>query len=248
MSAREFLQGYLDGARCWHTTPISKNKKTGPLAVTTSPATTCPVTCPHRGGGCYAGGADDPVKSGQGPLALHWAKVSKGERGTTFTRHLQELAKLPPSRMLRLFQAGDLPGDGVTINPLDAMALCNAAARGGRVAFGYSHYKGAANLDTLAKLNRDTGTCINSSADNAGEAVNLFNRGLPTVVSTADGPEVLSRTIAGVRFVTCPVDSGKAENCEDCGAGRPLCARKDRGFVIRFTPKGRKVALINLED
>lgn len=234
----------------WHLTPISGNRKTGPLAVTTSPATTCPNDCPHRDGGCYAGGADDPIHSGQGPLSLHWHKVSEGERGATFEDHCAALRKLPRSRMVRLFQAGDLPGDGEYIDGAAAVALARAASAGGRVAFGYTHYKGQNNRETVAWINLNTGATINTSADSVEEACDLFERGLETVCATSDGPEVLSRTIAGetgpVRFVTCPVDSGRAANCEECGNGEPLCARKLRNYVIRFTPKGRKVKLVQL--
>ena len=56
-----------------HITPRSGNAKTGPIPVTTTERASCPSTCPFYDKGCYA-------KSG--PLALHWRKVSDGERGT----------------------------------------------------------------------------------------------------------------------------------------------------------------------
>jgi hypothetical protein len=49
-------------------TPISYNKKTGPIPVSTSDALTCPDSCPLKTGGCYAKG---------GPLALVWRNVEK---------------------------------------------------------------------------------------------------------------------------------------------------------------------------
>ena len=56
-----------------HITARSGNAKTGPIPVTTTERASCPTTCPFYDKGCYA-------KSG--PLALHWRKVSDGERGT----------------------------------------------------------------------------------------------------------------------------------------------------------------------
>ena len=64
-----------------HTQPKSKNKKTGPMPVTTSEQDTCPDACPfnhNNEGGCLAE---------YGPLKLHWDKVSSHERGDTWEAH-----------------------------------------------------------------------------------------------------------------------------------------------------------------
>ncbi|MFZ9947187.1 MAG: DUF7227 family protein, partial [Vulcanococcus sp.] len=89
----------------FHFTPRSSNKKTGPIAVTTSSQNTCSPSCifsAANGGGCYAS---------TGPLKLHWDAVSRGERGGDFL-HLQSSitrAKLPAGSLMRWNQAGDLP-------------------------------------------------------------------------------------------------------------------------------------------
>ena len=223
----------------YHLTPVSGNRKTGPLAVTTTGQGTCPNDCPLRAGDCYAGGADAPVKAGAGPLALHWVKVTAQERGTNLEDHCAALRGLPRSRMVRLFQAGDLPGDGELINYDDAIALCSAAGER-RVAWGYTHYvHSVRNLSVLASLNNYTGTCINASADGLPQAASLAKVGHPTTVVLDHIPHKRTFAYAGTRIVACPVDSGKTESCETCGNGVPLCARKGRTYVIGFYPKGK---------
>lgn len=223
----------------YHLTPVSSNRKTGPLAVTTTSQDTCPNDCPLKGGDCYAGGKDDPVKAGAGPLALHWVKVTRGERGTGLEDHCKALRALPPGRMLRLNQAGDLPGDGELIHYDDAMALCTAAGHR-RIAWGYTHYvRTVRNLSVVSGINNYTGTCINASADSLEQAASLHDVGHPTTVVLKDVPKERSFSYASVRFVVCPVDSGKTASCASCGAGEPLCAKKRRDYVIAFLPKGK---------
>lgn len=53
-------------------TEKSRNEKTGPIAVSTSTAKTCPTSCPLMGNGCYAA---------HGPLGMYWAKVTAGNAG-----------------------------------------------------------------------------------------------------------------------------------------------------------------------
>ena len=83
----------LSSAR-FHLSRVSSNKKTGPIPVTTTSRNSCPPTCAMRPA-CYAM---------TGPLALHWDKVSNGERGKTWRDHLADLATLPLFSPLRLNQ------------------------------------------------------------------------------------------------------------------------------------------------
>ena len=54
----------------------SRNKKTGPIPVSTSGKHTCPDACPLKASGaCYAMA---------GPLGLFWAKVSNNNAGTKY--------------------------------------------------------------------------------------------------------------------------------------------------------------------
>ena len=106
----------------FHLTRKSSNRKTGPIPVGTSCASTCPDSCPLRKV-CYAK---------RGPLALHWAKVSNGDRGTSFEGFLEQIRALPEDQLWRHNEAGDLPGQGDSIDPekLSALAEANRRRRG----------------------------------------------------------------------------------------------------------------------
>ena len=53
-----------------HLTLKSRNKKVGPVPVSTTSRNSCPTDCPFRDNGCYAA---------LGPLALFWNKVDAGD-------------------------------------------------------------------------------------------------------------------------------------------------------------------------
>ena len=102
-----------------HLTPKSKNAKTGPIPVSMSSDVTCPPSCPfNSGGGCYAA---------TGPIALHWKKVSSGDRGMNFADFCDTIASLPDGQLWRHNQAGDLCGAGDTLDvpALDKLSEAN---------------------------------------------------------------------------------------------------------------------------
>lgn len=66
----------------YHITEKSTNRKTGNIVVTTSSQKTCPDVCPFKNKGCYAD---------LGPLQIHWTRVTRGERGLTYDKFLEEL-------------------------------------------------------------------------------------------------------------------------------------------------------------
>ncbi len=112
----------------YHLTPISSNKKTGPIPVSTTSAETCPPACPFNDGGCYA-------KSG--PLALHWKKVSEDQRGDDFDTFISKVKKIAKNQLFRHNQAGDLFGTGNRINSVQLQKFAIAAKRTN--CFTYTH-------------------------------------------------------------------------------------------------------------
>jgi len=90
-----------------HLTPKSANAKTGPIPVSTTERASCPSDCKMKSE-CYAA---------SGPLALHWAAVSNGTRGTDWATFTASIAALPDGQLWRHNQAGDLPQSGGTIDP-----------------------------------------------------------------------------------------------------------------------------------
>lgn len=88
-------------------------------------------------------------------------------------------------------------------------------------------------------------TVINASCDSVAQALAAVSAGRPTVLAApADSGPVWPARHAGVRFVRCPAETVAAVNCENCGNGRPLCARADRDFVVVFVGHGSARRLV----
>jgi hypothetical protein len=206
----------------FHVTPRSANAKTGPIVVTTSAAKTCPPACPLKRT-CYAKG---------GPLALHWAAVSRGDRGAPWARFLADLsdalAKAPRGQIWRHNQAGDLPGAGDRIDREALAALIATNATADARGFTYTHKpliaadapKGAkgralaaANLAAVAESNAN-GFTINASANNLAHVdalADALDGRAPIVVVVAAAPLLPLRVRHRPRGSLLVLDERRAE-------------------------------------
>lgn len=205
----------------YHLTKKSSNAKTGAIAVSTTSKDSCPAGCPFKRNGCYADG---------GPLAMHWAKISDGDRGVGLSEFCRQVSGLPRGRMFRHNQAGDLPG------PKDLRAIVRAAR--GLVAWTYTHKRlTAENVRAWARAVAE-GFVVNVSANSVAEVDSATETGLPVVcVLPVDETRKVVRTPGGNRVVVCPAVMGDT-TCESCGNGVPLCARGDRSYAIGFPAHG----------
>jgi hypothetical protein len=153
---------------------------------------TCPKVCPFNhanAGGCYAE---------TGPVSWHWKKVSNGSRAVPLADTLSRIAALPDSTLWRHNVAGDLPGDGERI---DSKALADIArANAGKRGFTYTHYSPTRSNITAIRKAVAAGFTINLSANNAGHADQLAEKGLPVVC-------VLPADISGRQSLTTPQGS-----------------------------------------
>jgi hypothetical protein len=224
----------------YHLTAKSSNVKTGPIAVTTSSADTCPQTCPfNNGGGCYAA---------SGPLKLHWDKVTRGERGGDWL-HLQDAifkAKLLPGTLLRHNQAGDLPHENGALNWSVIQYLYSIFRAAKLRAFTYTHHKQTEyNLQVVADCNA-AGFTVNLSCDTESRAAQMHQLGFPSVCVTPKDDERKSWEVDGVKFQTCPAQLRDGVTCATC----QLCTRTlegpgARSCVVAFRAHGtgaRKVS------
>lgn len=210
-----------------HLTRISKNAKTGPIPVSTSEEKTCPTTCPFFGQGCYASA---------GPLALHWRKVSGGERGMPWDEFCAEIAKLPKRQLWRHNQAGDLPHEHEYIDEVDTMKLVKANK--GKSGFTYTHHDiGKPHNRIIVEMCNDRGFTVNVSGNNPTHAVQLKRATTAPVVSVVAAEFWGDRRSVkhdGETFVRCPAEYDKNVSCATCGA----CAVADRKAIIGFTAHG----------
>lgn len=120
-------------------------------------------------------------------------------------------------------------------------ALRRAVPPGGQ-AWAYSHFPAAA-LPAPAPGE----TVINASCDTIPAALAAVAIGRPAVVAAPAGT-IWPYTVAGVRFIRCPAETVDRVSCENCGNGRPLCARGDRDYVIVFVAHGQGARLVGQDQ
>lgn len=197
-----------------HLTRKSRNAKTGPIPVSTSAANTCPTSCPFNhgnAGGCYAA---------SGPLALFWRKVSNGDAGADWQAFLDDVDTLPRDQLWRHNQAGDLRGEGdsLDVGALDQLVAANLGKRG----FTYTHkpLNKQTERDAIARANA-SGFTINLSANNLRHADDLASLDIAPVVAVlpADATEN-TETPQGRKVIVCPATQLDDVSCATCG----LCA------------------------
>jgi hypothetical protein len=217
-----------DNMAQFHLSQRSRNSKTGPIPVSTTSADTCPDACPLKaGGGCYA--------ESNFHLRLHWQKVSAGKSGIDYSGFLAKIAKLPAGQLWRHNQAGDLPGEGDSINTteLDLLVVANHGKRG----FTYTHKPMDREENRAAvRAANAHGFTINLSGNNPKHADELASLAIAPVVvmlpSTVQG-NVKIETPAGRRVVVCPATYRDNVTCASCG----LCQRQ-RDVIVGFPAHG----------
>lgn len=213
-------------------TKKSTNKKTGPIAVSTTARQSCSPSCafhPDNGGGCYA-------EAGY-YTRLHWDAITAGKRGEPAEEFISSVSKLPRSSMFRHNVAGDLWHENGTIDQHKVWALADAC-NGLQAAWTYTHHlRSAVNLLAIRGAIKK-GLTINLSTEVKSEAAKWAESCMPTVcVVSPDEPDHFE--VDGVRFHRCPATyEGSKIQCANCGGGRPLCSRSNRNFVVTFPVHG----------
>src|SRR5215475_1057809 len=217
----------------------SRNSKVGKMPVSTTSRNTCPDACPLKASGCYAEG---------GPLGMIWralSAVNPGEKfklprggfsqSLTWPQFCEMVAALPESTLWRHNQAGDLPGQGdsIDVEALSALVDANAGKRG----FTYTHKPLTATNAAAIKDANARGFTINLSADNLIEADQLADTGVgPVVVVLPDTIQgnVDVKTPAGRRVSICPATYLDDVSCATC----QLCQRQNRKSIVGFPAHG----------
>jgi hypothetical protein len=208
----------------------SANVKTGPIPVSITGADSCPPSCPFSGGGCYAKG---------GPLAIHWRKVTQGDRGLAWSDFVAQIDSLPNGQLWRHNAAGDLIGAGESIDPvaLGELVKANQGKRG----FTYTHKTNHADNFQWIKAANDWGFTVNMSANSLDHADQLADIGAGPVVTVLpiDAP-TKQLTPKGRTVVTCPATYRENVSCATC----KLCAVSDRTTIVGFPAHGNAKAKV----
>ena len=116
-------------------------------------------------------------------------------------------------------------------------AVRQAVPRNGQ-AWTYSHFPAE-----LLPVPAPGETVINASCDTIPQALAAVAAGRPAVVAAPSGT-VWPYTVGGVRFVQCPAELAEIFSCDQCGGGRPLCARGERDYVVVFVAHGSGARLV----
>ena len=213
-----------------HLTLKSSNAKTGPIPVSTTEKASCPPDCAMREG-CYAA---------SGPLALHWATVSAGKRGTDWPAFTASIAALPEGQFWRHNQAGDLPVKDASIDAVKLGQLVHANA--GRRGFTYSHHRDAESINWI-RLANNWGFTVNLSANDLLDADMLADhKAGPVVVVLPSTTTANTVTPAGRKVVICPATQRDDVTCASC----QLCQRQ-RDVIVGFPAHGIRRRVIDIK-
>ncbi|MFM7549481.1 MAG: hypothetical protein ACKO8I_11570 [Cyanobacteriota bacterium] len=217
----------------------SENRKTGPIAVSSTSRSTCPSSCPLAADqGCYADAGFH--------TRLQWNRLSAGRIGVSPEAFIAQVRALPAGVLFRHCVAGDQwpePADPLRIDRALLLQLAGAS-RHLRAAWSYSHMPMDAVNQATVKQAAARGLVVNASTESRTVAAELHRQGIAAVcVVPAGTPPVFEHQ--GVRFIECPHSrSGGTVQCIGCGGrfGIPLCAQAARPFVVTFPAHGARAA------
>ena len=207
------------------------------MPVTTTEQSSCPTTCPHINGNCYA-------KSGF-HLRQHWDKVTSHQRGGSWSDLCEYIRTLKPRQLWRHNQAGDLPYgkfDGQELITLPLLKdLVDANKSSGARGYTYTHHK----LDYLHNLEavkyaNNNGFTVNASCETMSQVDDAIANGIPAVVVVDNSKDVPTHTPNNNKVVVCPAQTSDT-NCVDCG----LCAQSKRKCAVAFLAHGNRAKKLN---
>jgi hypothetical protein len=211
----------------------SGNHKLGGIPSSITSRGTCPPSCTFYGAGCYA-----EVHL----LGYHWRRVSTGEQGDAWADFCFQVDDLPRGQLWRHNVAGDLPGQGETVDEmaLDLLVRANTGRRG----FTFSHKHSAQALTAIRRANAN-GFTVNLSADSLAQADALAETGAGPVVVVVPSftPDEGLRTPAGRKVIVCPAQKidGRDTTCATCR----LCAIPTRKAIVGFRAHGVSLARVD---
>ena len=220
-------------------TAESRNAKTGPIPVTTSPKQTCAESCALKSV-CYAKNHN---------LGFIWNRLSEVNAGESFKNGnsrvktiswndlIDNVTGIADGALWRFNQAGDLPGDGREIDQdkLNELVEANRGKRG----FTYSHHDvlgNAWNAEQIRSAN-ENGFTVNLSGNTLEHADKLAALNIAPVVCLLPQDVTGNQTVTtprGRRVVVCPATYREDVTCKSCG----LCQVKDRKTIVGFPAHG----------
>ena len=164
---------------------------------------------------------------------MHWRKVTEGDRGVAWGEFCDTIKALPAGQVWRHNQAGDLPGDGDSIDAASLWALVQA--NGDSKGFTYTHYD-VTDADNAAavELANLYGFTVNLSANTLAHADELAALDIGPVVTVLPVDQTENtETPDGRKVVVCPATQRDDVTCASC----KMCQRQ-RDVIIGFPAHG----------
>lgn len=106
-------------------------------------------------------------------------------------------------------------------------------------AWTYTHWDWRRYAGTIRRAIK-LGLTINVSTEDPLQAIYAYRAGLPTALVGPPGLRKATDLAPDVLGVPCPALVRSGLTCDQCGGGRPLCQRADRGHVIIFPAHGAR--------
>lgn len=210
-------------------TRFSKNRKTGPIPVTTSTKNTCPRGCIHQDSGCYAENSHTGAR---------WSKLDV--TGVDIDALAKSIRKLPARQLWRYGVAGDLPGvdNDIDESELNKIISANRHKKG----FSYTHKAQTEKNISIIRESNKKGFTINLSCDSIEQLDE--NLDIPKVIVIDHDFKEKSFDASGHKIVICPAVIHDEIDCSVCA----ICANSKRSFVVAFPAHGqRKKKVKNIE-
>lgn len=202
--------------------PASRDKKLGGLSATYTSNATCPGTCPFHGHGCYAE---------RGNVNLWRLKINAAAWGVPLDKAAELVAskdKTPTFVPCRLNVLGDVCKNSRIdwAQVLEYKRIFRLRSN----TFGYTHGPVLTEDVQMFRQVNSARFCLNRSCENPREAVDLFKKGVPTVlaVNTFTMPHHWG-TYDDVPMVQCPYQT-RGLTCAQC----KLCMQANRKCVVVF--------------
>jgi hypothetical protein len=212
----------------------TSNKKLGKgVYASTTSADSCSLTC-GMFNECYAK---------KGPQSWHWAKVTKGERGTDWDTFCSQVEKLKPKTLFRHNVSGDLPTIAGVLDTVKLDKLQCAVTNSGSTFYTYTHWHtNRYNQDVIKRFSQ-FGFVINVSTEKPIDALRYKQQGFDVVITNTNvfdiavysikhRKQLASIVVNGedVPVLPCPEQYTESATCATC----KLCARSNRDYVIAF--------------
>lgn len=207
------------------------------MAATYAGKNTCSTNCPLYSE-CYAkGGNVKHTFNRLTPGTKQFDRSSERARGGSFDDMVSTIDGTLYDQPLRVSISGDLPS-GSSQDILDVAAvvkLSKVAVKRKLKAWTYTHKNDISKDGYVAHIvsENNSNWCLNISTDTLDQAVESFNKGLPTVI-TLDLSALNNKngfTYRGVRFKVCPNQlNAEKVRCNNC----MLCQQHNRDHVVIF--------------